>query len=124
VGSEGYRKLLVEVGLGIDQHGQDPTKAAVRAVKDAISRVCIPYLVEKGKEFAVFIEIGVPRSREVKREEVMGALPGGECYRILGAEIREGGLSAECIGLERLGDRSSDMIIAVAAVTVMVRESS
>jgi uncharacterized protein (TIGR02058 family) len=32
-----YRRYLVEVGTGIDLHGGDATKAAPRAVKDAIS---------------------------------------------------------------------------------------
>ncbi len=32
-----YRRYLVEVGTGIDLHGEDVTKAAQRAVKDAIS---------------------------------------------------------------------------------------
>ena len=32
-----YRRYLLEVGTGIDLHGRDETKAAQRAVKDAIS---------------------------------------------------------------------------------------
>ena len=32
-----YRRYLLEVGTGIDLHGKDETKAAQRAVKDAIS---------------------------------------------------------------------------------------
>jgi len=32
-----YRKYLLEVGTGVDLHGMDETKAAQRAVKDAIS---------------------------------------------------------------------------------------
>ncbi|HEU97299.1 MAG TPA: hypothetical protein ENO36_00385 [Fervidicoccus fontis] len=114
--------MLVETGIGIDQHGQNPTKAAVKAVKDAISRVCIPYLMERGKEFAVYVEIGVPHSSAVEKEEIAKALPGGECYRLLGVEVREGGLSTRCIKSEDLGDRGDEMIIAVAAITVLVRE--
>ena len=32
-----YRRYLVEIGTGVDLHGEDATKAAQRAVKDAIS---------------------------------------------------------------------------------------
>ena len=32
--------------MGIDQHGQDPTNAARKAVEDAISRSCLCGLVE------------------------------------------------------------------------------
>lgn len=108
--------------MGIEQHGQDPTKAAVKAVKDAVSRVCIPYFLEKGKEFAVYVEIGVPHSSQVRREEILKALPGGECYKVLGIEVKEGGLATKCVRIEELGDKKDEMIIAVAAITVLVRE--
>ena len=36
--------LLIEAGVGTDQHGQDVTKACVRACKDAISFNSIPNL--------------------------------------------------------------------------------
>ena len=32
-----YRKYILELGTGVDLHGEDETKAAQRAVKDAIS---------------------------------------------------------------------------------------
>jgi uncharacterized protein (TIGR02058 family) len=96
----------------------------VKAVKDAISRVCVPYFLEgnKGKEFAVLVEIGVPRSGEVDKEEVSKALPGGECYRVLRIDVKEGGLSTRCVGIRDLGDRSDEMIVAVAAITIFVRD--
>ena len=34
--------LSVQVGYGVDMHGQEPTKAAVKAVKDAIGSVSMP----------------------------------------------------------------------------------
>ncbi len=40
------KEFIVEMGMGIDQHGQDPTSAAPKAVKDAISRSCLCGLVE------------------------------------------------------------------------------
>ena len=36
--------ILIESGVGTDQHGQDLTKACVRACKDAISFNSIPSL--------------------------------------------------------------------------------
>ena len=35
------KKYIVEFGLGTDFHGQDVTKAAAKAAKDAISRSCL-----------------------------------------------------------------------------------
>ena len=37
--------LLLESGMGTDQHGQDLTKACVRACKDAISFNSVPNLL-------------------------------------------------------------------------------
>ena len=34
------KRFVVEIGSGVDLHGEDVTKAACRAVKDAISRSC------------------------------------------------------------------------------------
>ena len=38
---EERKRFIVEIGTGIDIHGEDATKAACRAVKDAVSRSCL-----------------------------------------------------------------------------------
>jgi len=40
------KTLFVELGVGSDQHGQDGTKAAVRACKDAISFNSLPAIAD------------------------------------------------------------------------------
>ena len=35
------KKFIVEFGMGTDFHGQDVTKAARKAVRDAVSRSCL-----------------------------------------------------------------------------------
>ena len=59
------RVLFVQLGMGIDQHGQDATKAAVRAVRNAIERnsiPCIKAVVPGGSYDAVkvHVKLGVP----------------------------------------------------------------
>ena len=34
-------RYIIEFGMGTDFHGQDVTKAACKAVKDAVSRSCL-----------------------------------------------------------------------------------
>ena len=41
------QRYIVELGTGADLHGADMTKAARRAVKDAISRSCLCGLVDR-----------------------------------------------------------------------------
>ena len=40
------KRFVLEFGTGIDLHGEDNTKAACRAVKDAVSRSCLCGLME------------------------------------------------------------------------------
>jgi uncharacterized protein (TIGR02058 family) len=40
------QRFIVEIGTGIDIHGENVTKAACRAVKDAVSRSCLCGLLE------------------------------------------------------------------------------
>jgi len=61
---EGMSKaLFVQLGMGVDQHGQDATKAAVRAVRNAIERNSIPAVktAMPGHEaMKIHVKLGVP----------------------------------------------------------------
>ena len=39
-------RFVMEMGTGIDQHGQDSTKAATRAIEDAVRRICLAGLMK------------------------------------------------------------------------------
>jgi len=113
------RNYLIEIGMGSDLHHPEPTKCAVRAVQDAITRCSMVGLKEcqlmsSVKDMLVKIKVGVPSPEKVNREEVMEVIPFGK--REL--EVVEGGL-LELGGLLKDGSRDHIMI-AVAAVTVMV----
>jgi uncharacterized protein (TIGR02058 family) len=44
------KRFIVELGYGADLHGRDMTKAACRAVQDALSRNCLCGLTVRGVE--------------------------------------------------------------------------
>lgn len=82
-----YRRYLLEVGTGIDLHGMDETKAAQRAVKDAISHssmVGLGGLFKFGSfpelEDALMVDVTVaaPNPGKVDGEAVLEVLPEGE----------------------------------------------
>ena len=92
-----YRRFLVEVGTGIDLHGEDETKAAQRAVKDAISHTSMVGLSQlfKVESFAeleeallVDVTIATPSPENVDRDAVLNVLPEGKS-RI---DVIEGGI--------------------------------
>jgi uncharacterized protein (TIGR02058 family) len=82
-----YRRYLVEIGTGVDLHGEDATKAAQRAVKDAISHSSMIGLSQlfKIKNFSeiedalmVDVTIAAPDPEKVEGEKVLSTLPEGK----------------------------------------------
>jgi uncharacterized protein (TIGR02058 family) len=81
-----YRKYLMEQGTGVDLHGKDETKAAQKAVKDAISHSSMIGLGQffKINSFAeledalmVDVTIATPNPETVDGDAVLGVLPEG-----------------------------------------------
>jgi uncharacterized protein (TIGR02058 family) len=114
-------KFIMEVGMGLDQHGQDPTNAARKAVKDAVSRSCLTGLLEIARlddvnQMVVDVLVACPHAEQVDQEIVLAALPFGQKR----TEVVEGGMVATAIYQPELGDTSDEAYIANAAVTVWV----
>lgn len=79
---KGFTKVLsVQVGSGLDQHGQDPTRAATKAVENAIGNSTLPgivHFVPGGLDgVKVKAKIGVPGPQHVDVETVKKAFPYG-----------------------------------------------
>ena len=116
-------RFVIEVGTGIDLHGQDATKAAARAVKDAISRSCLCGLVEivgltDLDAMRVDILIGAPHPEQVEQETVMAVVPFG----VKKIEVVTGGLEAPGLFVPELGD-DAWITIANAVVTVWIEQA-
>lgn len=113
--------MIVEMGMGVDQHGHnnDPTKAAIKAIKDAISNNCLPGLREilditNPNEMIVDVLIGCPYPENINEKKVLRAVPFG----IKNLKVVKGGLLVDGIKIPELGDDTPNMIMANAAVTV------
>jgi uncharacterized protein (TIGR02058 family) len=105
------KRVMLEMGTGNDLHGGDYTKAAIRAVEDAIhhsSLAMIRTLKVDRKTVRVDVTIGVQRPDRVDAEAVKAVLPMGQVT----VKVVEGGLDIP-------DDETSDMtVIASAAVAV------
>lgn len=114
-----WKKFVIEFGFGIDQHGQDPTHAAIKAVKDAISRCYLTGIMELGlKEMKIEALIGVPHSDKVDLEAVKKAFPLDYEKDV---KVVEGGLVGEGFKYEELGDKNSEILLAAASITVFAK---
>jgi uncharacterized protein (TIGR02058 family) len=115
------KKLVMEIGMGMDQHGQDPTNAACKAVKDAVSRSCLAGLLEIARlddvnQMFVEVLIACPHPDRVDPDRVLQALPFGQKQ----IQVVEGGMIARSIYQPELGDTSDEAYVANAAVNVYV----
>ena len=105
----GATPMVLEFGMGVDVHGEDCTKAACRAVSDAIRHSSLPLfrdVRERGGRMLVDVTVAVPDPASVDVERVRRELPHGEVT----VHAVSGGLSVP----------GSDALIACAAITVSV----
>jgi uncharacterized protein (TIGR02058 family) len=115
------KRFAIAMGTGIDQHGQDSTKAAARAVEDAVRRICLVGLGEivrlgDANDMVVDVLVACPNPSSVKKDVVLKALPFGKKQ----IKVIEGGLLAPVLFAANLGDKTADAVMANAAVTVSV----
>ena len=72
---------VLEFGMGVDLHGEDCTKAACRAVFDAVRHSSLPLLNEireRGGTMLVDVTVAVPDPATVDVEVVKAELPHGQ----------------------------------------------
>lgn len=117
-----YRRYVVELGTGIDLHGKDVTKAACRAVRDAIGRSCLCGLVEiLGKsrleeDVQVDVLIACPFPDQVDVEAVRAEVPIGR----KAVRVEAGGMQAPGLCVREFGADCDIIVVANAAITVSV----
>ncbi|MCC1493173.1 Lin0512 family protein [Cognatishimia sp. F0-27] len=105
------KRFATEFGMGVDLRGQDHTKAAIRAVKDALHRNSLTVAHALGKdpsEMVVRCTIGVAEPDAVDTAAVAAVFPYGD----ITVEAEKGGLDQ---GKPETGGVTS---VAVAAVQV------
>jgi uncharacterized protein (TIGR02058 family) len=118
------KRFVVELGTGVDLHGQDVTKAARRAVKDAISRSCLCGLLEVANlrspdQMRVRLQIACPFPEKLDAEAVKKNVPFGEVELV----AEKGGMLAAGMHYESLGE-GDKIVVALAALTVFVPDCS
>jgi len=107
-------RAILEMGAGNDLHGGDYTKAAIRAVEDALHHSSLTFIRALGIDkdtLQVDVTIGVQKPDEVDTEKVKGTLPVGK----VSVRAVKGGLDVED---EVVGDVA---VIASAAVEVRIK---
>ena len=85
------KRMVLEIGMGTDIRGADSTKAAVRALRDALWHNSLTVTTALGlpaDAMQVDVTIGVPRPEQVDKAAVLAVLPHGTGT----VKVVEGGL--------------------------------
>lgn len=104
-------RFVTEMGMGVDVHGGDNTKAARRAVSDAIRHSSLGFFRALGKtaqDMHIEVVIGAPHPDTVDATAVAAELP----YGTVKVRVEHGGL---CVPAQ---SGSDPIVIANAAVLV------
>ncbi len=105
------KRLAVEMGMGTDLHGQDYTKAAIRALRDALwhnSLSVAPALGYSRDDMQVEVEIGVAKPEKVDLEAVAQVLPYGKAT-----------VSAVAGGLDIPNDAGTEVTVVANAAAIV-----
>jgi len=106
------KRVILEMGTGNDLHGGDYTKAALRAVQDAIHHSSLSMIRSLGvdsKTMRVEVTIGVQQPGKVNTETVAASLPHG----VATVRAVKGGLD--------ITDQTSGDVAVIASAAVAVR---
>ncbi|MFD1020445.1 Lin0512 family protein [Thalassobacillus hwangdonensis] len=113
--------IFIQTGMGVDVHGQNVTKASVRAIKNAIHTNSMPGIRKSLPEesldnMRVNIKLAVPCDEDqLDFDEIKKAIP----YGTVTVEVQKGGmLTTSGIVLEDKEDRNDLMYIVNASVEV------
>lgn len=104
------KRMVLEIGMGTDIRGADHTKAAVRALRDALWHNSLSVANAVGvptDSMQVEVTIGVPKPDQVDTEAVLAVLPHGTGT----VNVVEGGLE-----IPNDGGTDSTLIAHAAAV--------
>jgi uncharacterized protein (TIGR02058 family) len=105
------KRIILEMGTGNDLHGSDYTKAALRAVQDALHHSSLSVVRSLGLDLnkaQVEVTIGVQQPDKVDTAAVKASLPRG----VITVKAVKGGLNVPSEG------GHDEIVIATAAIAV------
>ena len=107
------KRAILEMGMGNDLHGEDYTKAAERAIKDALHHSSLSFIrtlnINKNQLF-VNVTIGVQKPENVETKRLEQLLPVG----VVSIKVVKGGLDVPD------HENNDHAVMASAAVEVML----
>ncbi|MEM6619166.1 MAG: Lin0512 family protein [Pseudomonadota bacterium] len=106
------KRLILETGIGTDLYGEDATKAAIRAVNDAIRHSSLTLFTELELDHSLMevrVTVGVPDPMALDLDRIAAELPRGRA-------VVEGVPGGQRIAPPKNGVQAGASLVATAAV--------
>jgi len=116
-----FKRLIIEIGQGVDMHGADQNNAVRKATEDAVHHCCMAGISEifelddKRVQAKVKADVYAPHPEEVDPSAVTDYL--GKMWEVE-VFIHQGGANPEGISLN--GDEKTDITVALVVLTVYI----
>ena len=111
-------RYVTEMGMGADVHGRDYTKAAKRAVSDAIRHSSLHFfraLDKSPDDMKINVRIGVAEPSKIDTDAVAAVLP----YGRVSVECVVGGLDVPAASDHMPGSSLGDVIVMANAAVIV-----
>lgn len=105
------KRYLTEMGMGVDVHGGDYTKAAKRAVSDAIRHSSInffPHIEHTRDDMQLIVKVGAQKPELIDKKAVAKEFPYGNVS-----------IEPELGGLDVPAENGSDLMVVVNVVVLV-----
>lgn len=105
------KRYVTEMGMGVDVHGGDYTKAAKRAVSDAIRHSSLnffPHIEHSREEMQLIVKLGAAKPELIDLPEVAKEFPYGSVT-----------IEPELGGLDVPAENGKDLMVIVNAVVLV-----
>ena len=108
------KRYLTEMGMGVDVHGGDYTKAAKRGVSDAIRHSSInffPHIEQQREDMQLIVKVGAQKPELVDKLAVAKEFP----YGNVSVEVELG-------GLDMPAENGQDLMVLVNVIVLVCFE--
>ena len=116
------QRYLIEIGMGVDMHGGSMTKAAQRAVRDAMSHCCmagIREILNAGpQQLALKIRVCCPEPERLDLDAVREPVSFYDDVELIAVP---GGASEQGLYAPDMGEGDT-LVAAVAVITVYLKQ--
>ncbi len=115
-----FKRLLIEIGQGVDMHGGDQNNAVRKAAQDAVHHCCMAGISEifeitdRKTQARVHADIYAPHPEQVDPSVVADYLH----WWAVDTEVHPGGANPRGIAFD--GDPESEITVALVVLTVWV----